>query len=115
MGVTKIRFTGGEPLLHPDIVSFVQHASQNPNIQSVHLTSNATLLKNKVKSLVHAGLDGINISIDSLDEDNFAITRRKKSNRKCMQRGIQNALQYPISIKLNVVVTKCNLNHKEGS
>ena len=112
MGVTKIRFTGGEPLLHPDIVSFVQYASQNPNIQSVHLTSNATLLKKKVESLVQAGLDGINISIDSFDENNFfAITRRKNQIEK-VQRGIQSALRYPISIKLNVVVMH-DLNHQE--
>ena len=44
MGVTKIRFTGGEPLLHPDIVSFVQYASQNPKIQTLCLKTNQIMI-----------------------------------------------------------------------
>jgi GTP 3',8-cyclase len=112
MGVNKIRFTGGEPLLHPNIVDYVQHASRNPNIKSVHLTSNGSLLHQKIESLVQAGLNGINVSIDSFNEDTFfAITRRKNQLSK-IKTGIQKALQYPISIKLNVVVMR-NLNHQE--
>ena len=71
-GVKKIRFTGGEPLLHKDIVSLVGFAA-NAGVKSVHLTTNGLLLEKVAKPLLDAGLTGINISLDTLDHQKFVI------------------------------------------
>jgi cyclic pyranopterin phosphate synthase len=77
MGISKIRFTGGEPLLHPDIASLVNIARTTPGIDTVRLTTNGVLLDRHLKSLIDAGLDGINLSLDTLDREKFIrITRR---------------------------------------
>ena len=106
MGVTKIRFTGGEPLLHPEIIRYIEHASNNPNIHSVHMTCNGVLLQQQIQALVDAGLDGVNISIDSLDEGSFSAITRRKHMLERVKKGIDQALTYPISVKLNVVMMR---------
>ena len=110
LGVHKIRFTGGEPLLHPQIVSYVAYAKQAA-IPHVHLTTHGVLLASKIDDLVAAGLSGVNISIDSLDEHTFRkITRRGFFDKVIA--GIEGALKHDIVLKLNVVAMR-NINDHE--
>ena len=77
LGVSKIRFTGGEPLIHKDLIDLIQFTSQKTDISSIHLTTNGVLLSKYIKQLVKIGLDGVNISLDTLDKEKFQkITRR---------------------------------------
>lgn len=75
-GVRRLRLTGGEPLLHPDVVALVRAAASTPGVTDVALTTNATRLDSLAQPLRDAGLSRINISVDSLREHRFrAITR----------------------------------------
>lgn len=77
MGVRKVRFTGGEPLMRKDIVSLVEQAASTPGIESVHITTNGIIFPKYAQQLKDAGLTGVNISLDTMDEDKFfEITRR---------------------------------------
>ena len=103
MGVSKIRFTGGEPLLRKDLLKLVQFAKEVPGIESVHLTTNGLLLSKHIQELERAGLSGINISLDTLNSEKFKIiTRRDGLNLvlNSLNKAMQSSIQ---SIKLNVV------------
>ncbi len=105
VGVAKIRFTGGEPLLRMDIVELVSRAKQ-AGIKTVSLTTNGLLLDRFLPGLIDAGLDAINFSIDSLDSERyFSITRRDHYKR------VRNNLDKLLSrnvlpVKLNVVLMR---------
>ncbi len=106
MGVSKIRFTGGEPLLRKDLSELVQFAHQCEGIESVHLTTNGLLLSKRIEELEKSGLSGINISLDTLDTDKFKkITRR--DGLDMVLNSLQKALASNIqSIKLNIVAMR---------
>lgn len=76
LGVEKIRFTGGEPLLRKDIVPLIQEASQTDGIHSVCLTTNGVLLKDQAETLKKAGLDRVNISLDTVDPETYQTLTR---------------------------------------
>ncbi|MCF8383690.1 MAG: GTP 3',8-cyclase MoaA [Chlorobium sp.] len=77
LGVKKIRFTGGEPLLRNDIAKLVKTAKRTEGIENVSLTTNGVLLHRHLDALLDAGLDALNLSIDTLDRKRYqAITRR---------------------------------------
>ncbi len=76
-GVTKIRLTGGEPLLRPGIEKIVETLASLPGLKTLAITTNGLLLKRKLPKLQAAGLNLINLSLDTLQPDRFeAITRR---------------------------------------
>lgn len=106
LGIRKIRYTGGEPLLHPDIVALIAGAASQPGIDSVHLTTNGVLLSRLAGELRQAGLSGVNISLDTLREDRFAsITRR--SELAAVLAGLEAAQTAGFeSIKINVVALR---------
>jgi len=103
MGITKIRFTGGEPLLRKDISELIRYAKNECKIEQVHLTTNGILLNKYLDQLSRAGLSGINISLDSLRPERFKkITRRDK-----LQQVLDNIILVQDSVipslKINVV------------
>ncbi|MCX6065107.1 MAG: radical SAM protein, partial [Chloroflexi bacterium] len=76
VGLTRVRLTGGEPLVRADIVEIVARLASIPGIQEVSLTTNAMLLEKLAQPLADAGLTRVNISLDTLDPDKFSrITR----------------------------------------
>ena len=76
LGVQKVRVTGGEPLVRRGIVDFVRELKVLPGIRKVVLTTNGVALPELAEPLVAAGLDGVNMSLDTLDAAEFAsITR----------------------------------------
>jgi cyclic pyranopterin phosphate synthase len=103
-GVKRVRLTGGEPLVRPDIVEIVARIASIPGIEEVSLTTNAMLLERLAQPLADAGLRRVNISLDTLDGDKFKrITRGGSLER--LWRGIAAAKSSGLApLKLNTVV-----------
>ena len=106
LGVHKVRFTGGEPLVRRDIVELVEEAGRTPGIRTVHLTTNGVLLPEFAKPLREAGLHGINISLDTLDPEKFKRCTRRTGVQQVLE-GLETvlALGFP-SVKVNVVAMR---------
>ena len=106
LGVSKIRFTGGEPLAHKDLLYLIEFTRLKTDISSIHLTTNGILLPRYIKQLESNDISGVNISLDTLDEEKFQkITRREGLNK--VLEGLQLAIDSQIkSIKVNVVVMR---------
>ena len=103
LGIRKIKLTGGEPLVRPRMPQLVEKLKNMPGIEKVTLTTNGVLLKDQMSDFARAGLDGLNISLDTLDEAcSRRITRRDELGRTL--EGILEAMKYPeISLKINCV------------
>jgi cyclic pyranopterin phosphate synthase len=107
LGFRKFRLTGGEPLLHPEIVNIVRDIASLPATSDLALTTNGYLLDNLAEMLYEAGLRRINISLDSLDPDTFdqIIGNRGRSRWQKTWAGIEAAQRVGFDpLKLNVVV-----------
>ena len=104
-GVRRVRLTGGEPLLHKDIVEVVRALAKLP-IDDIALTTNATRLAALAGPLRDAGLQRINVSMDSLDPHRFHRMTRG-GNLAGVLEGIEAAREAGFtSIKLNAVVVR---------
>jgi len=103
-GVAHVRLTGGEPLVHPDIIKIVSGLVSTPGIEEVSLTTNAMLLERLAQPLADAGLKRVNISLDTLDAEKFwRITRGGRIEQ--VWRGVEAAEQAGLTpIKFNTVV-----------
>ncbi|QEQ56622.1 GTP 3',8-cyclase MoaA [Chlorobium phaeovibrioides] len=106
VGVKKVRLTGGEPLLRHDIADIVLMAKQTPGIEKVTLTTNGLLLDRHLDRLLEAGIDAINISIDSLQPERYqAITRRDEFAR--VKSNLDRLIGIGIvPVKVNVVMLR---------
>ena len=101
----KLKLTGGEPLLNPDIANIITYANSKDNIKDVGLTTNGVLLDHYLDELVSAGLNRINISLDSLNKDKFyKIT--KSNNLEQVLANIISARGKDLIVKINVVLMK---------
>jgi cyclic pyranopterin phosphate synthase len=105
IGFRKIRFTGGEPTLRPALVDLVRHAAATPGIAKVGLTTNGVLLDQLAQPLRDAGLQTVNLSIDSLDEARFRQLTRW-GNLRDVRAGLDAARRAGLRIKLNAVVCR---------
>lgn len=106
LGVTKIRLTGGEPLIRRGIIELAQALGQLPLLKQLCLTTNGTHLKRHALELKAAGVTRINISLDSLDADNFRRLTRIGNLQQVLE-GIDAAIDAGFaSIKLNCVALK---------
>lgn len=104
LGVDSIRLTGGEPLVRADVPAVVRRLKEVPGIRRVALTTNAFLLGRFAKELADAGLDDINVSLDSLDPETFRKISRV-GDLDAVIAGIDAAREAGIErIKLNTVV-----------
>ena len=101
-GVDTVRVTGGEPLVRKGVEQLVRGLKAIPGIRKVTMTTNAVLLEQQLPALLEAGLDSVNISLDTLDPALFAkITARDEF--AAVQAGIHAALESGIPVKLNCV------------
>ncbi|XP_065910245.1 molybdenum cofactor biosynthesis protein 1-like isoform X2 [Dysidea avara] len=113
-GVNKIRLTGGEPLVHKDIVKIVGDLSVIPGISCVALTTNGVTLSHKIQKLREAGLGALNVSLDTLVAAKFEFITRRKGWAKVI-RGIDDAISHGYRpVKINSVVMR-GLNDDELS
>jgi cyclic pyranopterin phosphate synthase len=104
-GVTKIRLTGGEPLLREDLDTFIKMISDYKPDIDLALTTNAYLLPEAAQRLKDAGLKRLNISLDSLKADVAAKIAGKDVLSKVLQ-GIDKALEVGLKVKINMVPLK---------
>jgi len=106
MGVTKIRLTGGEPMVRKGLLGLVQDLGQIKGLTALAMTTNATLLAPYVKELQEAGMSQLNISLDTFKPERFSqIARQEESVFTAVMAGIDAALKQNFaSLKINVVV-----------
>jgi cyclic pyranopterin phosphate synthase len=112
LGITKVRITGGEPLVRKGIISLIQKISRHKEIVDLALTTNGILLKDMAKDLKEAGLLRVNISLDTLNPDKYREMTRGGNLEEVLE-GIEAAKKAGLGpIKLNVVLIK-NYNDDE--
>jgi GTP 3',8-cyclase len=107
VGFSRFRLTGGEPLVHPEVVEIVAAIAALPETVDLSMTTNGFLLEKLAQDLYNNGLRRINISLDSLEPSIFdqIIGNRGRSRWQQVWNGIQKAHQVGFSpLKLNVVV-----------
>jgi cyclic pyranopterin phosphate synthase len=105
-GVNKIRITGGEPLIRKGIVEFIRAIREIETVADLTMTTNGSLLADRAYQLKKAGLDRINISIDTLNPKEFSRITGGGQLSDVVQ-GIESAMEVGLSpVKLNVVVTE---------
>lgn len=106
LGVTKIRYTGGEPLIRSNVNALFNATSQLDGIKEVVITTNGSQLEKMAEELYQSGIKRINISLDSLNEERFTnITRHGKLQQ--VLAGIKKAKEFPFDqIKINSVIIK---------
>ncbi|MHC1576978.1 MAG: GTP 3',8-cyclase MoaA [Methanosarcinaceae archaeon] len=102
-GVNKIKFSGGEPLVRRDFEDII---SSLPPMKDISVTTNGTLLSSRAQDLKDAGLDRVNISLDSLDPEKYQwITNTKPSHLNDVLDGIHSAIDAGLTpVKLNMVM-----------
>ncbi len=105
IGIKKIKITGGEPLVRKGIAAAVESLKKIPGIEEVTMTTNGVCLKELAESLYQAGLDAVNISLDTLSPMKyFHITRRNLLDEVML--GIERAYQIGLKVKINSVAIK---------
>ena len=106
LGISKIRLTGGEPLMRKELWKLVRMLREIPGIRDIAMTTNGYFLKEQAEELVKAGLDRVNVSLDSLDHRVFADMARRDELTKTWE-GIEEAERVGLGpIKLNVVLIR---------
>lgn len=111
LGLSKIRLTGGEPLVRRGIVDLVRMVKNVNGVEQVLMTTNGTKLTEFAPKLANAGLDGVNVSLDTLDPDRFRkITRR--GNIAEVLAGIDAAMANNLPVKINMVVSDKTTNEE---
>src|SRR6056297_1260290 len=103
-GITKIRLTGGEPLVRRDILKLVKMLGELKGLEDFSMTTNGTLLDKYAEGLKKNGLQRINVSLDSLDPDTYRYITRGGDLNKALK-GLEAARAAGLSpIKINTVV-----------
>lgn len=102
LGVKKIRFTGGEPLVRKNLVKLISDVRSIPGIEEIALTTNGILLKEMAYKLKEAGVDKVNVSLDTCDETTFAAITGYDGYKQVRQ-GILAARAAGMNVKINCV------------
>lgn len=105
MGVNRFKVTGGEPLVRKGCISFVRELKQIPGVEQVTLTSNGQQLGGAVEGLAEAGVDGLNISVDSLREDRYRFITGGGDLSKTLA-AIDESIAAGIPTKVNCLLQK---------
>lgn len=105
LGITHIRITGGEPLVRKGCVNLIRGIREIPGVETITMTTNGVLLRNYAKQLKEAGVDGVNISLDTLDPEEFFKITGKRELQEVLA-GIRAAKTAGLPVKLNAVNRK---------
>lgn len=103
LGISRIKLTGGEPLVRKNVVWLVEQIGKIPGIEDITMTSNGILLTEQAGDLKRAGLSGINVSLDTLDPRQFAAITRRDAYETVI-RGIRAAKEAGLDVKINCAV-----------
>lgn len=104
LGITKVRITGGEPLIKKGILEMIREINQIPKIEEIVLTTNGILLADMAYELKDAGVKRVNISLDTMDKDKFKEITRKDQLHKVLE-GIDKAIEIGLTpVKINNVL-----------
>ena len=107
VGVKAVRLTGGEPLLYPHIEELLARIKQTGWFEDISMTTNGSLLAPRAKKLKELGLNRVNISLDSLDSDAFALCVGKANQLDSVLSGIQSAIDAGFtSVTSNTVLSR---------
>jgi cyclic pyranopterin phosphate synthase len=103
--IRKLRLTGGEPLMRPQLPQLVSQLCAIPEIEKIAMTTNGMMLEESAGALVEAGLSHFNISLDTLREETFQrLTRREGVHR--VLAGIEGAIRTKASVRLNALIMR---------
>ena len=107
-GVSKVRITGGEPLIRRDLEQLIEMIDAIEGIHDISMTTNASMLtKDRARALRSAGLHRINISLDALDEESFQRVNDVRFPVKRVLKGIENAEAAGFDqVKINAVIRR---------
>jgi cyclic pyranopterin phosphate synthase len=112
LGVRKLRLTGGEPLLRPNLTSLIERLAATRLLSEITLTTNGLLLADQVSQLKAAGLDRITVSLDSVDADEFVLMSGGVAGLDRVLAGIAAASGAGFaSVKINCVVVRGRNEH----
>ena len=104
-GIEKLKITGGEPLIRSNIHELVRSLFSIKGIQSISMTTNGLLLKDKIKALKKSGLDSINISLDTFDVARFK-TMSGVDGLHIVKEAIKEAVEEKLLVKINTVIMR---------
>ena len=111
LGVEKVKFTGGEPMLRQDVAEIIR---RTPDSIEVSMTTNGTFLPGRAEELKAAGLDRVNVSQDAIDPDAFAEITKSGAYEQVLA-GVEAAVDAGLTpVKLNMVVFKHTAGYVEG-
>lgn len=102
LGITKVKLTGGEPLIRRGICDLIKMLKSISGIDQVTITTNGVLLEEYITNLCAAGIDGINVSIDTMDRDRYmSITGSDRLEQ--VIKGVRSAVCAGLPVKINTV------------
>ena len=108
LGISRIKLTGGEPLVRKGIEDLAEMICRIPGIEQVTLTTNGILLKDQLPALKKAGISAVNISLDTMDRAQYQELTGKDCLLQVME-GIRAALEQGMRVKINcVALNECN-------
>jgi GTP 3',8-cyclase len=102
-GVTKLRITGGEPFVRKNVMDFMERIHAEKWYDETHITTNATLTAPYIDRFVSAGINTVNISLDTLDRDRFSLITRRDELPQVLD-TIDVLIELNIKVKINMVV-----------
>lgn len=105
IGIKKIKVTGGEPLIRKGCVDLIRMLKEIPGIEQVTLTTNGVLLAQYAEQLNNAGLDAINVSLDTLDPEKYRKITQSDALADVLD-GISAIEKYDIPLKINSVLQR---------
>ncbi len=111
LGVNKIRLTGGEPFVRKDFIYFLKNLNKIKGLDEINITTNGTLIYKYYEQLKELKIGSINLSIDSLDKENFfKITRRNAFDR--VMKTMDELIEHGFNTKLNIVTLPNQNTHE---
>jgi GTP 3',8-cyclase len=106
LGVTKLRVTGGEPMVRRDLESLIERLARIPGVEDLAMTTNAHFLRGRARALKGAGLQRITISLDSLEQERFALLTGRNGLKQVLD-GIDAAVEAGLHpVKVNSVMIR---------
>ena len=113
LGIRHIKVTGGEPLVRKGCAGLIRRLKEVPGIETVTLTTNGILLAEHLEALKEAGVDGINISMDTRDRELFRMITGGGEIKTVLQ-AVEKALHIGVKVKINAVSLDWEKMAEEG-